>query len=109
MEETIMVEAECLQSTAADIDYFEQGRTYTIDMWWAKKRGVWKYFRPLREVPDNEAKDRIHDEILPGREAATEARAEANEEAEAKLKEKKLNSVKSYPGPKARAKAKSRK
>ena len=103
MVEPILVEVECIRATAADYEYFEEGRTYTVDMRWAKKRDVWRYFRPLREVPKMEAEDRINDEILPGREEAARARAEANEEAEAKLKEEKPKSVKSYPGRKTRA------
>lgn len=97
--EPILVEVECIQNTAADIDYFEQGREYTIDMRWAKKRDIWQYFRPLREVSAKEAEDRIHDEILPEREKINQERTEANEEAEAKITEKKPEPVKSYPGP----------
>jgi len=89
MANPILVEVECIRATAADYEYFEEGRTYTVDMVWAKKRDIWRYFRPLREVPMNEANDRINDQILPDREAKAKADAEANKEAAAKLKEKK--------------------
>jgi len=104
--EPILVEVECLQTTSADIDYFEQGRIYTIDMVWAKKRDIWRYFRPLREVSHKEAEERIQDEILPAREQIQTEKAEANEEAEAKLAEEKPEPVKSYPGPKSQTQKK---
>lgn len=97
--EPILVEAECIRDTAVDIDYYTAGKTYTIDMVWAKKRDVWKYFRPLREVPEKEAEDHLRDEILPAREKMNRERAEADEEAEAKIAEKKPEPVKSFPGP----------
>jgi len=61
LAEVIVVEAECLQSTAADIEYFQAGRRYSIDMEWAKKRGIWDYFRPLREIPKREVEERGQD------------------------------------------------
>ena len=94
--EPILVEATCIRATAADDQYFEEGRTYTIDMVWAKKRDVWRYFRPLREISVEQAEERVHDEILPDQERIDRARAEANEEAEAKIEEKKPEPVKSY-------------
>lgn len=63
MAEQIIVEAECITSTAADMEYYEQGRTYSIDMKWAKKRDIWRYFRPLREIPNGEVQDRIDDVV----------------------------------------------
>ena len=86
----VLVEAQCMTSTAADIDYYEAGRTYTIDMLWAKARGIWKYFQPLRDVSAKEAEERIRDEILPARENTMKGQAEANEEAERKLMEAKM-------------------
>ena len=106
MEEPILVEVECLQTTSADIDYFEQGRIYTVDMVWAKKRDVWQYFRPLREVSHKEAEERVQDEILPQRDAIAEEKAKMNEEDEAKLAEAKSKPVKSYPGPKLQSQKK---
>lgn len=91
-----LVEAECVTSTAADIDYYESGRTYIIDMVWAKARGIWKYFKPLRDVSAQEAEDRIRDEILPARENTMKGHAEANEEAERKLMEAKTGKPKSH-------------
>ena len=88
MGETILVDVECIQSTAADIDHFQEGRQYTVDMRWAKNRGIWRYFRPLREIPESEAEERLHDEVIPEQQRREKERAEANEEAEAKLKEK---------------------
>jgi len=79
------------------MDYYEKGRVYTIDMVWAKSRDIWKYFRPRRDVSAAEAEERIHDEILPAREAKEAERVETNEEAEAKLREQKPAPVKSYP------------
>ena len=90
----VLVEAECITSTAADIDYYEAGRVYTIDMVWAKARDIWRHFRPLREVSAAEAEDRIRDEILPARENTLKGFADANEEAEAKLMEAKLGKPK---------------
>ena len=81
----VLVEAECVTTTQEGIDYYEAGRTYTIDVNWAKRRGLWGYFRPLRELAPREAEERIYDEILPAREKAAAAAAEANEESEAKL------------------------
>ncbi len=102
----ILVEAECITDTAVDMEYYTAGKTYTIDMVWAKKRDIWRYFRPLREVSEKEAEDRIHDEILPAQERIDRARAEANEEAEAKLAEEKPEPVKSYPAPPPRPNSK---
>ncbi len=83
----MIVEVECITSTAADSDYYEAERVYSVDMAYAKRRGIWKYFRPLREIPEKEAQDRVNDEILPARRKAAEKRREANEEDEAKLAE----------------------
>ncbi len=61
-EEKIMVRCECNESTAADIEYFEQGRQYTIDMKWAQGRGIWRYFDPLEEIPAKRHRERVADE-----------------------------------------------
>jgi hypothetical protein len=58
-----MVDAECIQSTAIDINYFKAGGRYTIDMEWAKARGIWGYFRPLREIPKREVEERNQQEL----------------------------------------------
>ena len=84
----VLVEAECVQSTQAGIDYYEAGRTYTLDMVWAKRVDIWRYFRPLREVSGKEAEERIYDEVIPRREAIEKAKAEANEEAPVTRKRK---------------------
>lgn len=104
----ILVEVECIRATAADFDYYEEGRKYTIDMVWAKKRDIWRYFRPIREVSNNEVQDRIYDEILPKQEEEVKTRDAINEEAEAKLKEQKSKPVTSYPPRNQRSKAKSK-
>ena len=88
MSEQILVEVECVRSTSADIDYFEKDGVYTIDMAWAKARGIWKYFKPLREVPNLEAEERIKDEVVPARDAIHEENQRANADAEAHLAEK---------------------
>lgn len=106
MADPILVEVECTRATAADIEYFYEGRTYTIDMVWAKKRDIWRYFRPLREVPMKEANDRIYDQIIPDQVKAAQARDEANEEAEAKLKEQIPDPIKVYGAGRAKAKGK---
>ncbi len=108
MADPILVEAKCIRATAADSEYFEEGRTYTIDMVWAKKRDIWQYFEPLREVPMQEANDRIHDHIIPDQLKADKERDEANAEAEAKLKEQKPDPIKSYAGGNAAAKARAK-
>jgi hypothetical protein len=56
-----MVDAVCQESTSADISFFEAGRQYTIDMLWAKARGIWRYFKPLREIPEKEVIEREKD------------------------------------------------
>ena len=83
----MIVEVECITSTAVDSDYYEAGRDYSVDMAWAKKRDIWKYFKPLREIPEKEARDRVNDEILPARRKAAKKQREANEEDVAKLAE----------------------
>lgn len=108
MADPILVEVECIRATTADYEYFEEGRTYTVDMVWAKKRDIWRYFRPLREVPKNEANDRIYDQVLPDREAKAKADAEVNEEAEARLREEKPDAIKSYPVGSAASKPKAK-
>ena len=105
MADPILVEVECIRATAADSEYFEEGRIYTVDMVWAKKRDIWRYFKPLREVPMKEANDRIHDQMIPDQLKAEQARDEANEEAEAKLREKNTDPIKSYAGGNTAAKA----
>jgi len=62
MEQEILVECLCITSTAADYDYYQAGTKYTIDMVWAKKRDVWRYFKPLREVSVKEVKEKYQDE-----------------------------------------------
>jgi len=69
VNETILVEVECLEDTSADLEYYHRGRRYTVDMEWAKSRGIWRYFRPLREVSTKEAEERIQ-EIQARREAS---------------------------------------
>jgi len=63
LAELVIVEAQCLRSTAADIQYFEKDKVYSIDMEWAKKRGIWPYFKPLREIPRAELEDREREEL----------------------------------------------
>ena len=60
--EQILVSCECIESTAVDIQYFEQGRVYDVDMKWAKKRGIWGYFKPLEEIPVSRKRERKADE-----------------------------------------------
>ena len=98
MPETILVEVECIKSTAADIDYFEKDQFYTIDMAWAKARGIWRYFRPLNELSVREAEERVRDEIVPQRDAIAEENRKQNEEGDRKLDEKKPDPVQSFPG-----------
>jgi len=86
MSNAIMVEVQCLKSTAADIDYYEAGRIYTIGMAWAKKRGIWKYFEPVREVSENEVGERAH-ERTDALKVRLEERARVNEESVAQLEE----------------------
>ena len=62
-QELILVKCECIESTAADIDYFEQGRVYEVDMKWAKKRGIWKYFNPLEQVPVARSREKKADAV----------------------------------------------
>ena len=118
MAEEILVEVECVRSTAADIDYFEAGKIYTVDMEWAKRRGIWKYFEPLREVPETEAVERVREDERV-RDAIHEEHTLENEEPEAKLAEAekaeraKSTSVpkrsnkpkKTFTGPKSRSSA----
>lgn len=58
MDEVIIVDAECIESTAADIQHFVKGNRYQLDMKWAQARGIWGYFRPLREIPKPELQER---------------------------------------------------
>lgn len=118
--EAVMVEAKCIKSTAADIDYFEADRTYTLDLEWAKRRGIWKYFEEVRQVLTKEAYERIREDER-SREAIHDEQMRENEESEAKLKEsaakqrkitvpkEKANAKptpgRSYPGPKGRTSA----
>ena len=69
--EMIIVEAECIEATAADIQHFVKGRTYSIDMEWAKARDIWRYFRPLREIPRREAGERVEEERVTRRARST--------------------------------------
>ncbi len=113
--EEILVEVKCLRSTAADIDYFEAGRIYTVDMEWAKRRGIWKYFEPLRDVSQSEAVERVREDERV-RDSIDEEQRRENEESEAKLAEaerpKRTSARKprakpkgSFPGPKGRSSA----
>lgn len=63
MAEVIIVDAECIEATAADIQHFERGRIYPIDMAWAKARGIWPYFRPIREIPGKEVEERAREDL----------------------------------------------
>ncbi len=62
MAEKIMVRCECIESTACDINYYEQGRVYTVDMQEAKDRDIWRYFNPLEEIPERQVREQIEDE-----------------------------------------------
>ncbi len=77
MGETILVECECIRDTAEGIDYYTAGQTYTLDMKWAKERGIWKYFKPLQEIPESQAEERLHDEVIPEQKAREKAKASA--------------------------------
>lgn len=77
--ESVMVDAECIRDTAEKGAYYKAGQTYTIDMAHAMEVGNWKYFRPLREVPEAEVRERI--------EAARAERASANRDREKELEE----------------------
>jgi len=87
--ETILVECECIRDTQEGIDYYFAGRTYTLDMKWAKFRDIWKWFKPLNEIKEKQAEERLQDSILPSQRARNEAAKAANEEAKAKLAEAK--------------------
>lgn len=104
--EPVLVEVECITSTAADTDYFEKGRTYTIDMVYAKRRDIWRHFRAIREVSNEEAEQRIQDEILPGQVQTMRGMSDANEEAEAHLAERRPEATASFPNAPAKPKAK---
>ena len=57
-------EALCITSTAADYLHFNAGRTYTIDLEWAKRKDILRYFEVSRTLSEREAEAQVQDGMI---------------------------------------------